>query len=104
MPKFALIPFNTVFVAIFIECNGPVTAVADALVWHTTAQPCASCVIKVRTANVLCTRLCKRCVMAPRPVIRDQVAEALDDIADKNGYSSYDEAISHALREAGYDV
>jgi hypothetical protein len=39
-----------------------------------------------------------------RPKIRDQVAEALDDIAEENGYSSYDEAISHALREAGYNV
>jgi hypothetical protein len=42
--------------------------------------------------------------MAPRPVIREPVADTLDEIADEHGYGSYDEAITHALREAGYNV
>lgn len=42
--------------------------------------------------------------MASRPRIRDPVAEVLEDIADEHEYGSIDEAITHALREADYDV
>jgi len=42
--------------------------------------------------------------MARRPRIRDPVAETLDEIADEHEYGSLDEAMTHALREAGYDV
>jgi len=42
--------------------------------------------------------------MARRPKVRDPVAEALQEIADTHEYGSMDEAITHALREAGYDV
>ena len=42
--------------------------------------------------------------MVRRPRIRDPVAETLDDIGEENGYNTTDEAITHALREAGYDV
>jgi len=42
--------------------------------------------------------------MARRPRIRDPVADVLEDIKDENDYTTLDEAISHALREAGYDV
>lgn len=42
--------------------------------------------------------------MARRPVIRDPVADTLEEIAEKHEYGSLDEAISHALREAGYSV
>jgi hypothetical protein len=42
--------------------------------------------------------------MAERPRIRDPVAETLSEIADEHDYGSTDEAITHALREAGYDV
>ena len=42
--------------------------------------------------------------MAKRPRIRQPVIETLDGIRDNNEYGSYDEAITHALREAGYDV
>jgi len=42
--------------------------------------------------------------MARRPRIRDPVADTLDEIAEENEYASTDEAITHVLREAGYDV
>ena len=42
--------------------------------------------------------------MVARPRIRDPVADELERIKDENGYGSTDEAITHALREAGYDV
>lgn len=42
--------------------------------------------------------------MANRPRIREPVADVLDDIKRENEYSTYDEAITHALREAGYEV
>jgi metal-responsive CopG/Arc/MetJ family transcriptional regulator len=42
--------------------------------------------------------------MAERPRIRDPVAEVLDEIQNEHEYGSRDEAITHALREAGYDV
>lgn len=42
--------------------------------------------------------------MAKRPRIRDPVAETLEEIKAEYEYGSMDEAISHALREAGYDV
>jgi len=42
--------------------------------------------------------------MAERPRIRDPVADTLQRIQDEYEYSTRDEAISHALREAGYDV
>jgi metal-responsive CopG/Arc/MetJ family transcriptional regulator len=42
--------------------------------------------------------------MVRRPKIRDPVAETLDEIAEEHGYGSTDEAITHALREAGYNV
>jgi len=42
--------------------------------------------------------------MVRRPKIREPVAETLDEIADEYEYSSTDEAVTHVLREAGYDV
>lgn len=42
--------------------------------------------------------------MTRRPRIRTPVAETLDQIKDEHEYGSLDEAITHALREAGYDV
>jgi len=42
--------------------------------------------------------------MARRPIVREPVAETLEAIAEENEYSSMDEAITHALREAGYNV
>jgi len=42
--------------------------------------------------------------MARRPRIRQPVADVLDRIKAENEYGSMDEAITHALREAGYDV
>jgi len=42
--------------------------------------------------------------MTRRPKIREPVAETLDSIADEHEYSSMDQAITHALREAGYNV
>jgi len=42
--------------------------------------------------------------MAHRPRIRDPVADVLAEIADEHGYGSTDEAITHVLRDAGYDV
>jgi len=42
--------------------------------------------------------------MARRPKIRDPVAETLEEIAEQYEYGSMDEAVTHALREAGYDV
>jgi hypothetical protein len=42
--------------------------------------------------------------MVARPRIRDPVADVLSEIEDEHGYGSTDEAITHALREAGYDV
>lgn len=42
--------------------------------------------------------------MARRPKIRDRVAETLDEIAEEYEYSTTDEAVTHVLREAGYEV
>jgi len=42
--------------------------------------------------------------MARRPRIRDPTAKALERIKSEQEYGSLDEAITHALREAGYDV
>jgi len=42
--------------------------------------------------------------MARRPRIRDPVADKLEEIAQTHEYGSLDEAVTHALREAGYDV
>lgn len=42
--------------------------------------------------------------MTRRPVIRQPVADVLDDIKKEHDYGSTDEAITHVLREAGYDV
>jgi len=42
--------------------------------------------------------------MGERPRIRDPVADVLAEIADEHDYGSTDEAITHALREAGYDI
>jgi len=42
--------------------------------------------------------------MARRPRIREPVAQILDDIADEHEYSTLDEAMSHVLREADYDL
>jgi hypothetical protein len=42
--------------------------------------------------------------MARRPKVRDRTGEVLDSIAEEYEYGSMDEAITHALREAGYDV
>jgi len=42
--------------------------------------------------------------MARRPRIREPVAQVLDDIADEHEYSKLDDAMTHALREAGYDL
>jgi hypothetical protein len=39
-----------------------------------------------------------------RPRIRDPVADKLGEIADQHDYGSTDEAITHVLREAGYEV
>lgn len=49
---------------------------------------------------VMYTLMC----MVNRPRIRDPVADTLDEIADEHGYGSTDEAITHVLREAGYEV
>jgi transposase len=42
--------------------------------------------------------------MATRPLLRDATTETLDKIAKEHEYGSYDEAVCHALREAGYNV
>jgi len=42
--------------------------------------------------------------MARRPVIRDPLAEQLEEIRDEHGYGSFDEAVTHVMREAGYNV
>lgn len=42
--------------------------------------------------------------MAKRPKIRDPVAETLEEIKTEYEYSTYDQAITHVLREGGYDV
>jgi len=42
--------------------------------------------------------------MAQRPILRDKVASVLEDVAEEHGYTRTDEAITHVLREAGYDV
>jgi len=42
--------------------------------------------------------------MASRPVIRDPVVDTLQEIKDENEYGSLDEAVTHVLREQGYDV
>lgn len=42
--------------------------------------------------------------MARRPRIRDATAETLERIKDENEYGSLDEAITHVLREEGYNV
>jgi len=42
--------------------------------------------------------------MASRPRIREPVIDTLEDIAEEHEYSTVDEAVTHALREAGYDV
>jgi len=39
-----------------------------------------------------------------RPRIRKPVADTLDEIMDEHEYNTYDEAITHALREAGYEL
>jgi len=42
--------------------------------------------------------------MARRPVIRDPVADTLEQIKEEQEFGSLDEAVTHALREAGYNV
>jgi len=42
--------------------------------------------------------------MGRRPHIRNPTAETLEQIMERHEYSSFDEAITHALREADYDV
>jgi len=42
--------------------------------------------------------------MVQRPRIRDATAETLERIKEENEFSSTDRAITHALREAGYNV
>ena len=42
--------------------------------------------------------------MAQRPRIREPVADTLERIQREHEYGSTDEAITHVLREAGYDV
>lgn len=42
--------------------------------------------------------------MARRPKIREKTADALDSVCDEHEYGSFDEAISHVLRECGYNV
>jgi hypothetical protein len=39
-----------------------------------------------------------------RPDIRDETADTLVQIMDEKEFSSYDRAITYALREAGYDL
>lgn len=45
-----------------------------------------------------------RYCMARRPRIRTAVAETLDEVKNEYEYKTDDEAITHVLREAGYDV
>jgi len=42
--------------------------------------------------------------MVARPRIRDATEDVLVEIAEQNDYVSLDRAMTHALREAGYDV
>jgi len=42
--------------------------------------------------------------MARRPRIRTPVAETLEEIKQEHEYGSLDEAITHVLREAEYDI
>lgn len=42
--------------------------------------------------------------MACRPLLRDATEETLETIAEKHGYSSMDRAITHVLREQGYEL
>jgi len=42
--------------------------------------------------------------MATRPIIREPVADTIREIKDEYEYGSFDEAITHVLREQGYDV
>lgn len=39
-----------------------------------------------------------------RPKLREETASVIEEIADENDYSTMDRAITHALREAGYNV
>jgi len=43
-------------------------------------------------------------IVMARPKLRQPVIEVLDGIKEEYGYGSYDEAVTHALREAGYNV
>jgi len=42
--------------------------------------------------------------MARRPVVRDPIADTLEEIMETHEYRTLDDAMEHALREAGYDV
>lgn len=42
--------------------------------------------------------------MARRPKLRDETAEVIDRIKEQHEYSTMDRAISHVLREQGYEV
>ena len=39
-----------------------------------------------------------------RPNLRDATTDVLEEIMQEHEYSNLDRAITHALREAGYDV
>jgi len=39
-----------------------------------------------------------------RPRLRTETIEALQEIKDERGYSTYDEAVTYLLREEGYHV
>jgi len=42
--------------------------------------------------------------MVQRPRIRDETVAVIEEIKQEQNYTSTDRAITHALREAGYDV
>lgn len=46
----------------------------------------------------------ERVDMAVRPKLRTPTARTLNEIKEEHEYGSIDEAITHVLREADYDV
>jgi hypothetical protein len=42
--------------------------------------------------------------MSCRPKLRDATADVLEDIADEHEYGSIDGAVTHVLREQGYEL
>lgn len=58
----------------------------------------------VPNTYLFCTSRAQVVLMAKRPRVRKPVIDTLDTIREEQEFGSYDEAITYALREAGYNV